>query len=294
MTHIDNEANRNKRQHFVPQFYLRLFGNNKQKVDVVLKNGEFHNNSIVSVASRKYFYDSHLDKIIEGHGKRAVENILGVGEGIYAALFKRILLNLMIKRVFSVHDKKLFAQYLYFQFVRTNFMRTELKDSKFSKPFNNDEKIAQIFAIFGTHSDNNSFVDQLLSKSWQILENQLNYDLPTSDNPLVFTGDESLLSDFFAKGKSGGLISNALSVIYFPLSPRYLLKIYDLSENALDIVGYEKLEWEEFKDYCASLSIQSETQVYCYPGGHTTTLMQRLALVFDSHKDEIATACAET
>lgn len=267
-------SNREKRQHYVPQGYLRRFKSDNSnssvsRIWVYDKNlDKKFNVPIQTVASRDSFYDSFIDNYIEKHPERGVENLLREEEEkFYKALDK---IDTAIQNDTTIDDdtKAQLSFYLYLQFIRTSKFREGLKPGVEEELPDRvtPENYGQVAQIFGMAYNEMivEFIRTCISKTWIIYKMPGALKAFTSDNPVIFsfdstdkTIDQILTSDrvFSIEGMK----------IIFPLDPKHVLFLYDKGlKPELDKVDGRTVEFDtaESASLWLGLSLNSDRQVY--------------------------------
>lgn len=237
-----------KKQHFVPQFYLRNFSSDGKKLFVYDKSAdkEFVSN-VSDVASENAFYDMpEVDPIIGI--ENFIEKQLHPFEEMGAEAIKKLLSSLKEKRYCRIHpDIKVdLSLYLAVQYMRSKETRetmvemfSKIKKEEFyqflcnespdlnvsRKDFDiylEEDKKSAYHSLILTDEDTRVELSGELHKNyWYIAKNCTNLPLYTSDQPLVKHGhlDHPIRS-------MQGFSSPGIEVV-FPLSHEYLLIICD-------------------------------------------------------------------
>lgn len=234
-----------KRQHYVPQFYLRNFQTDQDGVwafDKVTKKSFLTNTR--AIANEPFFYEQNSD--LDNDEYQSVEKALGVAEETFAPVLKNLLRSLTqpASVVISMKTKEIISQYLTMQIVRTKEYRKQMSDfldamrsSFLTKKwlnedqvkqlgFNNHQENARLLSIGHLSSDHTlhaTMVKLLQSHIWIVFQNETDEVIYTSDNPVVRRAWVN------RPGRSdSGWGSNGIE-INFPLSFKYILTLYERS-----------------------------------------------------------------
>jgi len=111
-----------KIQHYVPKFYLKKFANEKSKNQffIYCLFKQFDNkivpNNIDNVAAEKFFYDKYPPQ--------SIENYLSIAETDLSKTYNKIVCRKRIHRL-TKKDNINLIYLIYFQYVRTDYMRTK-------------------------------------------------------------------------------------------------------------------------------------------------------------------------
>jgi len=234
-----------KKQHYVPQFYLRNFLNHQNGIwafDKVTKKSFLTNTK--AIANEPFFYEQNSD--LDKEGYQSVEKALGVAEQTFAPELDKLLQGLKQPHhsVISMKTKEITSQYLTMQIFRTKEYRKEMSDvfdamrsSFLAKEWFNDGQIKQlgfsdnqenarvlsIGHLANDHKLNVTMVNLLQSHIWIIFKNQTNEAIYTSDNPVVRKAWVNRLGRSDSGWGSKGIEIN------FPLSSEYILTLYERS-----------------------------------------------------------------
>ena len=223
----------NKRQHYVPRFYLKNFCNSNKKIFCFDKlKGVPFATTIDNIAVGKFFYAvDNMYKIEIEKGLSHVEHDFFVGP-YYELINKK-----NFKKLSHGMKENLFI-FLSVQLVRTEEYRLELKDlheqvlASMTKDFSNERvserlkiKISKVYSQLEhiSHLDTDTFflyARFLFNKEWVLLLNKTESPLWTSDNPLSF------YNSFGSAGYNFGILSPGVE-IRFPLNRELLLLSYD-------------------------------------------------------------------
>lgn len=215
-----------KNQHFVPQCYLRPFGNKDQEKakSINLFNLKSHklikNAPIKNQCSHDYFYGKDLH----------IEKILHKFEGSYSELCKKILSNSTYQ--IDKNDKKCLLNFWHVQYIRTELYVKEallsfeqiVHDNELQnlidKSVLNKEQTTKIIM------QNIDLADLFLNDlNCILIRNNTSVPFITSDNPAILTNRYHVKKDLF-KYFSFGLNSSGV-ILILPLSPEVCFFAYD-------------------------------------------------------------------
>lgn len=236
-----------KTQHYVPRVYLQRFANAKGQIWVYDKErrNTFQSN-VKNVGAENRFYDSDLLGAATGD-KQFIERYLSDIEGKYSTISESILSSLHSHKfkILSARHRHFLAAYMVIQWMRTKEARikhqqmTEVFEKIYRKMFSDrgmspppnhellDEKPSDEIA---REMQNRSLLDVgqismmasvLYRHIWVIFEVSETASLFTSDHPFVKRPHivDSLRG-------TDGIASEGIEIM-FPLSPRYILTLYE-------------------------------------------------------------------
>lgn len=227
-----NMGERIKRQHYVPQGYLRRFqspNSNKKvaRIWVVDRNIEQpFNVPIQTVSSRDGFYDSEIDESIAEFDRHGLENLLRIEEEKFYAALEIIDSAIIENRVIPDNAKPAIAWYMYLQFIRTEKFRAGI-----GTPSNSQhpdfQKLTQIYGLIDKKTSS-KFLNVCLSSFWIIYEMVGEQTVFTSDNPVVFSFDSEnpMLSHYLLKRDIGFMPNMGMKMV-FPIDSKHILVLYD-------------------------------------------------------------------
>lgn len=228
-----------KKGHYVPQFYLKYFATDQNRVfvfDKVSQNPFMAN--VTGVACEKYFYDIDESILKKDADPQLVEKRLSQMEGEFATTLDLVVNSLERGTRFRSDWKTPLAKFLTIQSCRTRQFRNALgemqrlfaqvckdrgiDDRKYlpfvPEPETTDEDIVAFnHAYFLLHPRTiPTYVAVLTDHIWLIGNNDTRSPLYTSDNPLV------------SRGHYGGTGLATVGIeIAFPLTPKYVLLLYE-------------------------------------------------------------------
>ena len=215
-----------KNQHFVPQCYLRPFGNNDQEKakSINLFNLKSHrlieNAPIKNQCSQDYFYgkDLHIEKLLHNF------------EGSYSELCKKILLNPTYQM--DENDKNCLLNFWHVQYIRTELYIKEallsfeqiVHDNELQnlidKSVLNKEQTTKIIM------QNIGLADLFLKDlNCILIRNNTPVPFITSDNPAILTNRYHFKKDLFRYFSFG--LNSAGIILVLPLSPKVCFFAYD-------------------------------------------------------------------
>lgn len=185
-----------KRQHYVPQFYLRNFSKNDSQIFVFdkIENKQFYS-GIDSVASTKFFYEwDTLNSILGG---QYIEKKFSEFEGLISITIKELLNSLEANVFGGISEKTRYelSEFLWYQMIRNpegriaarqihqmllnslgqNSGLEEMKDF-------DDQKEHLKMLLSGNISDR---IKSLASRIWIFVKNETVQNFFTSDNPVI-------------------------------------------------------------------------------------------------------------
>ena len=182
-------------QHYVPEFYLKNFSQNRKQIFVYDKvvQKSFSNN-ISSIASQRGFYDNS--------NNQSIENEIGVLESKAGIIFKELIESLVSNQFSRItkEQKDILIQYIWLQMNRTLESRIHFASMQpylFSKladvPFELDvnkilaqPEVADNHIDFLSSSKENPFALEMFGgRNFIIVKNVTKVDFLTSDEPVV-------------------------------------------------------------------------------------------------------------
>jgi len=218
-----------KRQHYVPQFYLRCFGKPLYRFDKT--NDSIIQRNPLTVGMEKNFYD--VDELEHG----TIEDLFSKNEDKFSEAYTRLIetknLNALTKE-----EKTNFFLFLSSQFLRTlelRYMMDQMSQGLFEKLFGKQgmniipenvlakftENSIKLFQIQHLVESVPKIALILSKKTWVIRENTTQTLLWTSDNPIALHNDHDT-----GNAGSMGILSTGIQ-IHFPLTPNLMLLSYD-------------------------------------------------------------------
>ncbi|HHV62087.1 MAG TPA: DUF4238 domain-containing protein [Firmicutes bacterium] len=281
-----------KRQHYVPQFYLRKFTDNNGGLYVFDKwTGRSFKTTTENVANERYFYDFPQDVVQDEKMIQIVENTLSRVEAQFSEAVETILAELSIRRkhrrpdqrkILYKRDKEALAFFITLQIFRTREFRETwieiaektaqaiLEISKASNKlaafggdcrieYNRDLAPLEQAGFMFNPRILDRFVAVFCKHIWLLGANRSERLLYSSDNPVVKR--DHVRHPFFSYSGYG---SPGIEIA-FPLSPTVVLIMYERTY----FKAYECLDGKviplcaENVDYYNSLQVgQSYRQIY--------------------------------
>ena len=262
-----------KKQHFVPQFYLRNFSINNDGEYIFLLNKIFSKPKQVVIrdqCQKDYFYSNN----------EVIEKSFGIFESEHANMIAKIIkdssLNLNDK------EKQVLIKFAVFQKARTNFAGKQFESMSkltFEKAI---KPIAKIYAAKKGLTDLK--IDEvqlqvpypptqalaishgchilLMDLSATLLVNRSNMPFVTSDNPIIY---QNPAFDNLANNKMSGLAMEGFQVL-FPVSPKHTLLFYDeryyvISKNKRNVTFISNND--EINQLNILQAINCDSNLYC-------------------------------
>lgn len=220
----------NKKHHLVPRFYLKHFSDNEKCINLfnIKSRTSVFNGGLRNQCYRDYFYGKDLQtekalSLVESHMSRIMRSIKAAG-----ALPSRIsedrltfLLHVVMQHTrtaysvdaFDEQTEKLMKHLIALDVKGMNLPSEEIANSKIRM------KDSARFAL-GIAAPNYTL---LIDLEWKLIKAPETHEFITSDNPVVYYNQ---LFSFRKNGCNTGLASKGLQ-IFFPLSPKYLVLLYD-------------------------------------------------------------------
>lgn len=219
-----------KNQHFVPQFYFRNFSSDGTTICLFnLKNKRFiYNANIKGQCSDDYFYSRDT----------SIETVFSSLEGSTREIISKIIEKESLSEV-NEEQKQHLKSNILLQHGRTQYAREseeEMANALLNYIVPQELKGARIESTLRDSVLISMLSGPLLSDlKIVLLENKTQTEFIFSDNPVVFYN--SFFNDKVPHGTQG-FASTGLQ-IYFPLSPRFALLIFD--EDFYEISQSEKI-----------------------------------------------------
>lgn len=218
-----------KKQHYVPQFYLRNFKDDSYDGGVIncfnVKTKKSYIGSIDKVAQKKYFYES---------AKNSLEYQLSEIENESSRYIHNLVRNKKYKYLNNLDVRANLSYYMSLQFIRTYDKRDWIKNhsynlkKEFSQKIEIPPKFQQLFEEFPLDEHikdwhleyieklSLKFFKYFYYKKWILIKNKTKLNFWTSDNPIAVwnpTNPPGLGQD--------------KSFIFFPLSPKLYICLAD-------------------------------------------------------------------
>jgi Protein of unknown function (DUF4238) len=223
-----------KKQHFVPQSYLRRFADESGKrlwvLDLV--TGNFFHSNIKDVAARNHFYDTLIDDHIEGFDSQGVEKLLGFADGAFPRLLTNVVASAESGAGIPQLIKHELAYIIWLQFIRTEAFRQRITPENLP----DIPKAEAIVQIFGFQDEDliTRFKHLLEKRLWVVRKASGKFKFPTTDNPLLLqTSHTNLAQNILELQKSRHKIDELDVGLEFtlPLDPEHILVLYDPATN---------------------------------------------------------------
>ncbi|MGX6444258.1 DUF4238 domain-containing protein [Neobacillus sp. K501] len=216
-----------KNQHYVPQFYLNYFANEKGNIFVYDKFNlkSFPSNSR-GIASEGYFYD------IKNGEMQNIEKYQNTKYEISFSNFMHSLWNKLNNHMYfklKKYEKEEIASFLSYQYIRTKRFREEsvrlfTNPDIYNSPAYFPPNIGHFFVLSDPILLENISFNLLNNYYWIIGRNLTNEPFYTSDNP--FVQRESLRDLHIKHNKDFADFSLLSDEIAFPLTPKFILTFY--------------------------------------------------------------------
>lgn len=289
------KAKATKKQHYVPQLYLRKFANSDEQLYVYEKDQRMsHPSNVVDIAQKRYFYDfpqSILDAFAQSEeAKKAdpelvkkaldpqlVEHELGRIESDFVPILDEMVD--LISRGKWIKDEHRFktAHFMAVQALRTAEFRQQLSEimGKFGAWLGDQFKLADDNLVLEYNKDFLPIQHALMILSpdmqerltrtffnhvWMVGVNSTSQPFYTSDMPVVKRGH---IKDPFKSYEGFG--SPGIEIA-FPLTPKYILILCDrqvFEGGAIQEGRRLKLGKQAIIHYNSLQVIQSYRQVFC-------------------------------
>ena len=228
---------KNKRQHFVPQFYLRRFSKDQKSINIwnIKRQIKICNANLKNQCYGDYFYGQ--DPV--------VEKTLSTIEANAAQVFRSIGGTSTVPSPRSAEHQFLVI-YILMQHARTLRMADELNEmtdnlaKHLAKGSKELEGIDLDSVRVGLEEPARSALSTatacyplLFDLAYKVLVNGTNTEFVTSDNPVVFYNQ---LMSFRSDGSNTGFATKGLQ-IFLPIDPHHMILLYDVNVYS---VGIEK------------------------------------------------------
>lgn len=237
----------NKKQHYVPRFYLKYFSHeiNRDSISMYnIRTGRFvRYTNVGSQACENYFYGETLE----------LERELAKVEAKAATIISDIKKFRRLPRSNSEEYINLMF-FIFIQIVRTKYIAEEVNESAnkfFHNVFSHDERLKNVLEKFEIYNEKPSVFALstmvthfpiLLDLDYKLIINVTQHHFITSDNPTV-KYNQFLLRRKWPLGKTG--LAQLGLQLFFPIGPKELLilydsKIYFVGRNKRDIAYLTK------------------------------------------------------
>lgn len=227
MNDLKNTITQKKYQHYVPQFYLKLFSNDKKSIGLYLLDSKKYisNASIREIGGDDYFYGKDGE----------LEDWFGELESKWSIIIKKIIENNELK--LDITDYIYLLMFIYLSDARNknnaNIMNkfvNELAVTAINMYKENDIKISYKDKIVSLNSPNiysiiamEDIIPILLDLKLSLIINNTNNQFITSDC-IVTRYNQFLLERGYKRGYAYGTCGIECFV---PISPKYCLCLYD-------------------------------------------------------------------
>ncbi len=256
------------KQHYVPQFYLKRFATHKaQSYKLKCYNKESGNEfeeNIRNIGMENYFYDKG--------GPPQIEALFADKEKIHSKIYQKIISQKSIAKIKS-EEKYGISEYIFYQNERTRSSRERnkqitkevyLKLQQTENLPNFDDlplkyqkwliesrgKMGQLNILFNEFIDErgeahgpDEIINYISQLEWNLTKNNLSLEFYTSDHPIV------VYNPIYKGEQIIGYGSNSYRAegveIYFPLTPRLCLILYDEKKSEYRKVKSERLVIEK-------------------------------------------------
>ncbi|SHG47147.1 Protein of unknown function [Chryseolinea serpens] len=240
-----------KKQHFVPQFYLKHFVDAQSNIHAfdIVKQKQFVTTT-VNIAHDRSFYDyKPLEEFIGV--EQAIEHAFANTEGEAAEFFRKLISTLDTNNLSSLtrDDYRELADFITTQERRTPQAQRQIGEIAKSagQELENDIQFQQAYLLL--HEDVLKVVEDWCDRYWIFWRNNTPLNFYTSDHPVVRYGHKDQKHE----------------EIFFPITPRYGVSIlfWDaLRQRAENRTVYELSDPEEVKRYNFLMTTQCNRQIY--------------------------------
>lgn len=276
-----------KKQHYVPQFYLKNFTQDGEHLFVYDKiRRESFKTNLSNVASGSYFYDipqEAIETVKDPVDPQIIEKTLAKYEAHFASALDTMLRTIRWTGRINHEQKSAMAFFMAIQFLRTRESRTYYMEiirkgmkavagivAKSKRPDLSIDDIkvdvseksgwAMQAKMLFSLDDVRLFAQALNNHIWLIGVNETGKHLYTSDHPVV--REPHKMDPFLSYA---GVASEGIEIA-FPLSPQYILILCERKFHWY-VEGLEgkaiRLQAENIKYYNSLQVFQSYRQVYC-------------------------------
>lgn len=256
------------KQYYVPQFYLKRFATRKARgYKLKCYNKESGNDfevSIRNIGMENYFYDKG--------GPPQIETLFAKKEKIHSNVYRKIISQKSIAKINSEEEYDM-SEYIFYQNERTRSTRERnkqitkevyLKRQKTEKLPNFDDlpseyqkwllesrgEMGQLNILFNEYIDEqgeahgpDEIINYISHLGWNLTKNSLPLEFYTSDHPII------VYNPIHVEGQIIGYESNSYRAegveIYFPLTPRLCLILFDEKKSEYRKVNSERLVIEK-------------------------------------------------
>lgn len=245
-----------KRQHYVPQFYLKNFSTAKKNNNYIIYcydriNNKIYPNNVKNIAQEEYFNETEELSIENGLDKHEHTSSILINELIKTQEYQ-ILNDFVVKSYLS--------SYMLRQIIRTKNIRNQIEDyfqSMIDEEIEIPEKVkkydiknAKEEAKFGhialTYKEFYDKLSYFVMKKWILIKNQTDINFWTSDNPVAIYN------------KDGQRFLDKMDThIFLPLTPKLCLCLIEpasyinfkkpIKNNTIDAILNNMFEAAEYK-----------------------------------------------
>lgn len=268
-----------KRQHFIPEFYLKMFCFDNDQLWVYDKfTKQVFKTNVTNVAAESYFYDLPDSLTPKDINEQAIEITLSQIEDNFKNVLDEMLQMINTKRRITRNQKEELAFHLAIQYLRTSEYRRQdvessekmarvlltemVKASRLDMSMDDYEvKFNQQYSSLyhAKHMFNPDFLDPLIkalrNHIWIVGENKTSQYFYTSDVPIVKK----------AHGRTSGFESEGIEIA-FPLTSKFILIMkergYFKTLKNLDC-RCKVLDKNEVSYYNGLQVLRSHQQIYC-------------------------------
>ena len=238
-----------KKQHTVPQFYLRAFASAKEKLFVYDKvQGRSFEAAVNDVAQKRRFYDIPRESVgidrDSGYDAQVVEHTLAEREGVLSKALGEFLRNSVNRDGIDQEHRFALSYFMALQMLRTPFMRTKMNEME-GRAFEHlastegPDTVAPGTPLYTQiHVDEGDLsllqarimlnpmmsaqmMAPLIERIWCVGVNKTGHPLYTSDNPVVkYAHVDPPPGMVFGIGSEGVEVA-------LPLTPEIVLMLWD-------------------------------------------------------------------
>ncbi len=241
-----NKYNKTKKNHFLPQSYLRFFSNNTDYITVYDKDtNQFFKSNISNIGMKNKLYvienknikinwEEFYTKAIDNDIAEMIRNVVSTTNKYYIEKplsinnIKEQLALAMVIQSLRIPQRIYSQKNTYFDILNCLFdsvAKQNIFDDKFLEElktkFSSEMYYKDIFfEVANNEYRIDKFAQVLLRKTWIIFVNRTDVDFLIGDNPV-------LIYDFV--NKSTGIhngFSNAETIIAYPITPKYMIAIF--------------------------------------------------------------------
>lgn len=229
-----------KKQHYLPQFYLKNFADHSGRICVVDAKLEapYIITNVRDAAQGRYYYDFHGDG-----DNQSLEKMFSLLECQLATDFEVLLEHAENREPLTQQDKTTILRFLKLQFLRSDWMRGKIPKGfieEYFKPEYADKADKLLHAYIISEGMFAESLDYISSYATKVLYAHPTLEIFTSSFPLFFDhqgGIEELTKKISAPRDSSNLFLN--SNLFFPLSSVHSVYIYDSGRQ----LGFDEELW---------------------------------------------------